>query len=249
MPAGALRRTRPIWTHSHNDYLRPRPLDDAIENGFRSVEADIWLDGGELIVGHDPVAFVGTLQTLYLDPLQRIVDGRGSVYGDGLPIYLWIDIKSREAALRPLLREQLSHYPMLRGPSPMVIAILTGDEESKAAYMKDRREPFACRDSNEVNRSDPPGDASWPWYALRWRDYFDWDGRGEMPRPQRMLLWALVAHIHAGGRMLRFWETPDSEKLWSELLDADVDMLGTDDLPRLRRFLAPPEALATHERP
>jgi len=104
MRAGDQRRTRPIWTHSHNDYLRPRPLADAIENGFRSVEADIWLDGGELIVGHDLLAFVGTLQTLYLDPLQRIVDGRGSVYGDGLPIYLWIDLKSREAALRPLLR-------------------------------------------------------------------------------------------------------------------------------------------------
>jgi len=245
----ALRRQRPIWTHSHNDYLQRHPLADAIENGFSSVEADIWLDGGELPVGHTPVAFVGTLQTLYLDPLQKIVDRRGSVYGDGLPLYLWIDIKAKEAALRPVLREQLSHYPMLQGPRPMVVAILTGDEESKAAYMKVPGDPFACRDSNEVHRVDPPGDASWPWYALRWHDYFDWDGRGEMPRRERILLWALVAQIHAGGRMLRFWETPDSEKLWSELLDAEVDMLGTDDLPRLRRFLARPEPLANLERP
>jgi len=246
--AGALRRARPVWTHSHNDYLQRHPLADAMANGFRSVEADIWLDGNDLLVGHVPLAFVGTLQTLYLDPLQRIVDRQGSVYGDGVPLYLWIDIKSKEAGLRPVLREQLSHYPMLRGASPMVIAILTGDEPSKAAYIQDPAQPFACRDSNEVNRSDPPGDASWPWYALRWHDYFDWDGRGVMPRRERILLWALVAQIHAGGRMLRLWETPDTEALWSELLDADVDMLGTDDLPRLRRFLAPPEALAKVER-
>jgi hypothetical protein len=55
------------------------------------------------------------LAKLYLEPLQELVDRRGSVYGDGLPLHLWIDIKSPEPALRPLLRAQLWRYPMLRG--------------------------------------------------------------------------------------------------------------------------------------
>jgi len=239
-----MRRTRPIWTHSHNDYEQAYPLKDALRYGFRSVEADIWLDGRELRVSHSRVAWVGTLRQLYLDPLQELIDRRGSVYGDGLPIYLWIDIKSPEAALRPALREQLSRYAMLRGPAPMVIAVLTGDEKSKAAYMKDPAAPFACRDSNDLRRTDPPGDAAWPWYSLRWHEYFDWNGHGEMPARERTMLWALVAQIHARGRSVRFWETPDAEELWSELLEAEVDMMSTDDLPRLRRFLDRQQAVA-----
>lgn len=203
------------------------------------MEADIWYHRGELRVSHVPFAFKGTLRQLYLEPLQKLVSQRGSVYGDGLPVYLWIDIKSSKPALRRLLSAQLSRYPMLRGTHPMVIAVLTGDEESKSAYMKDQVPPFACRDSNELQPSDPPGDAAWQWYSLRWHDFFDWDGGGEMPARERTALRALVKQVHAGGRSLRFWETPDSEELWAELLEGDVDMLGTDDLPRLRRFLAP----------
>jgi hypothetical protein len=237
--AETLRAGRLVWTHSHNDYVQRRPLDDALANGFRSVEADIWLDDGDLWVAHYPVAYVGTLSKLYLEPLQKLVNRRGSVYGDGVPEYLWIDIKSHDPALRPLLRAQLARYPMLRGPRPMVIAVLTGDEESKAAYMLEPGEPFASRDSNLLHESDPPGDAAWPWYSLRWRDFFDWNGRGPMPEAERAQLHRMVARIHGGGRKLRLWETPDSEELWQELIDAGVDMLGTDDLPRMSRFLAP----------
>jgi hypothetical protein len=35
--------------HAHNDYEHDRPLFDALSNDFKSVEADIWLVGGELI--------------------------------------------------------------------------------------------------------------------------------------------------------------------------------------------------------
>lgn len=138
-----------------------------------------------------------------------------------------------------MLRAQLSRYPMLRGPAPRVIAVLTGDEEAKVAYMGEPLAPFASRDSLEWHASDPPGDAAWGWYSLRWHDLFDWDGDGPMPERERAALRALVRRIHDGGRALRFWGTPDSEELWGELLDADVDMLATDDLPRLRRFLEP----------
>ena len=34
--------------HAHNDYLHPRPLLDALDQGFCSVEADIFLVDGKL---------------------------------------------------------------------------------------------------------------------------------------------------------------------------------------------------------
>jgi len=39
--------------HAHNDYLHPRPLLDALDAGFTSIETDVWLVDGDLLVAHD----------------------------------------------------------------------------------------------------------------------------------------------------------------------------------------------------
>ncbi len=62
---GPLRRA-----HAHNDYEHPRPLLDALSHGFTSVEADIHLVDGQLLVAHDPIDLdpSRTLESLYLAP-------------------------------------------------------------------------------------------------------------------------------------------------------------------------------------
>ena len=37
--------------HAHNDYYHKRPLLDALSHGFCSVEADVFLKNGRLLVG------------------------------------------------------------------------------------------------------------------------------------------------------------------------------------------------------
>src|SRR5215831_8197157 len=72
-----------IHTHAHNDYEHKRPLFDALEHGFCSVEADIYLVDGKLLVAHNPwqVKPNLTLQSLYLDPLrERVKKNGGRVY-------------------------------------------------------------------------------------------------------------------------------------------------------------------------
>ncbi|TAE61046.1 MAG: hypothetical protein EAZ89_00925, partial [Bacteroidetes bacterium] len=70
--------------HAHNDYEHKRPLWDALDRGFTSVEADIWLINNELYVSHTrPVKpdSLRTLRRLYLDPLaRRVSDYGGAVY-------------------------------------------------------------------------------------------------------------------------------------------------------------------------
>ena len=57
--------------HAHNDYLHKRPLLDALAQGFCSVEADIFLVDGALLVAHERASLDKrkTLKALYLDPL------------------------------------------------------------------------------------------------------------------------------------------------------------------------------------
>src|SRR5437868_14769766 len=69
--------------HAHNDYEHARPLFDALDHGFCSVEADIWLVDGQLLIGHDRKDLKPgrTLESLYLDPLrERTKTNGGRVY-------------------------------------------------------------------------------------------------------------------------------------------------------------------------
>jgi hypothetical protein len=233
-----------VLFHSHNDYEQTHPLYDALKNHFTSVEADLYLKQREIQVSHNGWWGVkGRLRDLYLEPLQKLVNEHGSVYGDGQPFYLWLDLKQGSKELRMKLEELLANYPMLTVFSRdgvrqqgAVIAILTGDRDSKTAYMDQFSIRRTCRDSNHFRPRDPPADNGWLWYSLKWSDYFDWNGRDGMPPPERRRLAELVRTIHEKGRRIRFWNTPETKDLWRELTAAQVDMIGTDQLAQIAQF-------------
>ena len=54
-------------------------VQDALDRGFSSVEADVWLVDGELRVAHDleDTRAGVTLESLYLDPLDELVRQKG----------------------------------------------------------------------------------------------------------------------------------------------------------------------------
>ena len=58
--------------HSHNDYEQRRPCLDAIEARVSSIEADLWLEGDRVLVGHDRGRWHGELAELYLQPLTLL---------------------------------------------------------------------------------------------------------------------------------------------------------------------------------
>ncbi|MBN2327313.1 MAG: hypothetical protein JXR73_09160, partial [Candidatus Omnitrophica bacterium] len=159
-----------IYAHAHNDYEHERPLLDALDNRFYSVEADFWLVDDDILISHNRqenrADYKGTLKELYLDPLQKRVDEKGSVHGDGAPFYLWLDIKDGRDEARPVLHRLLSQYSMLTVFTDEaihqrpVVAILTGDEQSKKAYVVEYTERYACRDG-DYSEDDPPADHRW----------------------------------------------------------------------------------------
>ena len=102
-----------IHAHAHNDYEHKRPLLDALDHGFCSVEADIYLVDGQLLVAHDrsKVKPERTLQALYLDPLrERVKKNGGRVYPGGPECTLLIDLKPRWQTIYPVLRDTLTNY-------------------------------------------------------------------------------------------------------------------------------------------
>jgi hypothetical protein len=70
-------------SHSHNDYEQKEPFNAAYREGFNSIEADVWLVDGKLLVGHDQKGLQTsrTLEVLYLKPLTaRVRQNKGTPY-------------------------------------------------------------------------------------------------------------------------------------------------------------------------
>lgn len=233
------------YAHSHNDYQHERPLLDALDARFYSVEADIWLRSGQVAVSHDSYSSKGLLKELYLDPLQARVDAQGgSVHGDGVQFVLWLDLKDGSYGLRAELEKLLAQYPMFSvftddaestGP---VVAVLTGNDASKKVFVDESGTRRALRDSNNYSPSDPAADNRWRYYALDWPKYIAWDGVAEIPSEERKRLGCLVGDIHQKGKKVRFWAAPFTVEFNAEMIAAGVDFIGTDNPGALAQFLS-----------
>ncbi|MFE6887262.1 phosphatidylinositol-specific phospholipase C/glycerophosphodiester phosphodiesterase family protein [Streptomyces sp. NPDC057694] len=250
---GRPRGPRPLLrAHAHNDYDHPRPLFDALDHRFNSVEADIYLVDGDLLVAHDPVDLdpARTLESLYLAPLAaRVRAHHGSVYrGWRLPLQLLIDIKTEgDATYRELDRQLRRHrglfttYAHGRVHTGPVTAVVSGDRAAGPVIAAQRtRSAFYDGRLTDLGTADP---ASFiPLISDNWTNNFTWLGSGPIPAAEREKLHGIVSAAHAHGQRVRFWATPDvagpeRDAVWSELIAADVDHLNTDDLAGLEAFL------------
>jgi hypothetical protein len=231
--------------HAHNDYEHKRPLLDALEQGFCSVEADIWLSKEELLVAHTPLDLKSgrTLQKLYLDPLRdRVKMNAGAVYKDGPPFYLLIDVKTDATKTYAELSKVLEGYADIltvtrdgKTARKAVTVVISGNCDRDAITRQAVR--FAAIDGRPADLSgDAPAELI-PWVSASWTSLFKWDGTGTMPDEERTRLKEFVANAHKKNRMVRFWATPERLELWKELLAADVDLINTDKLTELREFI------------
>lgn len=248
-------RVEPLaQAHAHNDYEHDRPLFDALDHGFTSVEADIYLVGGDLLVAHDPEDLdpARTLRSLYLDPLRHKVTHGGIYPGHRTEFQLLIDIKTEGettyAALDTLLRSPryrflwtaYRHGHVRRGP---VTAVVSGNRPR--ATMEAQPTRVAFYDGRIADPGDlGPGDDArlTPLVSDNWTTLFDWRGDGEMPADERAELKEIVDTAHAAGQRVRFWATPDAagperDAVWRELVANGVDHINTDDLAGLAAFL------------
>jgi hypothetical protein len=236
--------------HAHNDYRHTRPLHDALDNGFCSVETDVHLVDGKLLVGHavedtDPKR---TLQSLYLDPLRDHVKRNGGCVFPAKrdqSLTLMVDLKTEGGPTYEVLRDALLPYndiltmTFLDGtvnPRPVTV-ILTG-RVPRAWVAREPVRFVACDGILEdlATRPAPALDLV-PQVNAKWDALFTWHGVGAMPKEQQFELRKLAARAHEQRRKIRFWAAPDNPAAWETMFGCGVDLINSDDLPGLRRFL------------
>ena len=236
--------------HAHNDYEHKRPLLDALDHGFCSVEADVYLVEGRLLVAHerDKVTPSRTLQSLYLDPLrERANRNGGRVFRDGPVVTLLVDIKSEAEATYAALREAFKQYADLlctfssgAMEARAVLVIISGNRPRKTMEAEPLR--YAAYDGRPEDLDSPVSSKFIPWISESWGRLFKWHGVGPIPDDEKRKLQEFVSRAHAQERKVRFWGTPDQQEVWQELHDAGADLINADDLAGLQEFLLRPSA-------
>ena len=236
--------------HAHNDYYHKRPLLDALDHGFRSVEADIFLHKGDLYVAHFwlEIRPKRTLENLYLQPLaKRIRDNNGKVYADDTQLLLLIDIKNKGEETYAVLHKQLEKYKdvltrfttkkIVKGP---VLVVISGARPVDT--IKKQTVRYAAVDGRISDLKGQESNKLMPLISSSWGSQFRWTGRGPMPKDERNKLETIVSTAHKQGKLVRFWATydrpgPQRTALWDVLADVGVDLINTDDLEGLQSYL------------
>lgn len=234
-----------VHAHAHNDYEHKHPLSDALACGFCSVEADVHLVAGHLLVAHERFQTrpERTLEALYLDPLrERVRKNGGHVYPGGPEFTLLVEIKGDWRTSYPVLREVLKPYAGMlttfgsgAARTNAIRVIITGHRSKDMFAGESTR--YASLDGDLADLDSGVSSDLIPWISSRWGQSFRWRGAGELPEAEKAKLKAIVATAHQQGRRVRFWGAPDQPVFWAAMLANGVDLINTDDLEAAQKFL------------
>jgi hypothetical protein len=237
--------------YAHNDYANARPLADALTLGYRGAEADVYLVGGVLRLGHDRRA-AGRgppFETTYLRPLRDAAARCGALTATGEPFLLTVELKERSPAAHDTLAALAARYAAVlapaagRGPAarPAVEIVLVGWAPAAGGAATG---PGAL---GRQYRIRAPADtlgaaraAADPAVRLLSVDYGKTAGRwwATAARRRRWLAALRAAKRAAPGRRLRVHNAPVDAGLYRALRAAGVDLIGTKALAASRAALA-----------
>lgn len=220
--------TRNYKLHSHNDYLRNVPFWEALGVGCASIEADVILMDGKLMVAHEKRSIKDgrTLESLYLSPIRQAKE-LGLI--EGFNFHLLIDIKTESYATLDTLMRQLRDYEaLLYSPtkSDGLKIIVSGNRPKVEDYGKYPSWIFFDYQSRNIEPSLPLEKIG--MVSLSFRQFSVWNGKGRIVEAEKEKLIAFIRQVHNIGKEVRFWATPDTKSAWRAFHDLGVDYINTD---------------------
>lgn len=224
--------------HSHNDYAQQNPFTTAYNEQFGSIEADVHLRNGLLLVGHDSADLTPsrTLEKMYLQPLNTYIKKNGGfVYGDSSQhLQLLIDVKTDSVKTLDALVLLLKKYPaVIKNKSVRIV--ISGNRPVESLY--DRYPSFIWFDGR-LNKNYSATALS--RIALLSDDFTNYSNRKEkdpISNSEVKKLARLVNAAHSLHKPVRFWASPDHATAWAVLTKIKVDYLNTDHITGLSDFL------------
>lgn len=224
--------------HSHNDYEKEKPFWAAWEEGFGSIEADVFLVNDRIVVAHDTSQLKRnwSFDSLYLKPLAKCIENnKGAVYRDKKKtLQLLIDLKTPADPLLPKLISQIQQYPSLVN-NPSLKVVITGSRPAPELYTSfpgwvyfDGELSVSYTDA-QLKRIEMLSD--------NFANYSTWKGAGRISAAELETVQAAIKKAHAANKKVRFWNAPDSVNSWTSFISLGVDYINTDKIKPMGQFL------------
>ncbi|MBR0285700.1 MAG: alkaline phosphatase [Bacteroidales bacterium] len=222
---------QPVILHSHNDYNRTAPFWEAYSQHCQSIEADVFLHNGELLVGHEveDLKPENSFLRLYVDPIVRTFRANGGKMWAGSQdrLMLLVELKSATEPTLTEVIEQLEEFPdVFCCPEGVKVAI-TGNTPSKdhfrdypewVGFDGDIRETYTWAQLERVALVSN----SFRMFAKKW------NGKGRMIDPELNAVKDAIAKVHSWGKPIRFWEAPEGTTAYFTFWKLGVDIINTD---------------------
>ncbi len=223
--------------HSHNDYKNSIPFYRAYNDGFGSIEADVYAINGRLLVAHDEeeVTPQRSLKILYTDPLVEKLK-----QDTARRLRLLIEIKKDYTVTLPLVIEELkplAQYLSYSGHPGRLSIVMTGKvppPEVMTNYPDWMMFDLDHLDSTVYTKKQL---AKVALVSLQFSLYSKWDGLSPIEKADVQRLKRIIDTVHALHKKIRFWDAPDVPACWVQLMKLHVDVIGTDHLDELAAFL------------
>ncbi len=223
--------------HSHNDYEQDTPFYKAYNAGFGSIEADIFLVKGKLIVAHD----IGELQKnrsledYYIKPLLAFVEkNKGRPYNDKHRILqMLIDVKSAAVITLDSLIAVLKRFPPLIS-NKTIQWVISGNRPPDSTF--NNYPSFIWFDGILSKDYSSAALQKIVMMSDDFKNYHTFGNDGQVSVTSYKLINAIMK-AHKAGKKVRFWDAPDNASAWLAFMRLGVDFINTDKIDELANFL------------
>ncbi|MFM9908475.1 MAG: hypothetical protein ACKVOW_03965 [Chitinophagaceae bacterium] len=229
--------TAQVKIHAHNDYAKPNPLFDALQKNCYSIEADVFLIKGNLLVAHTykEARRNKTLSSLYIEPIIKLFkNNKGAISADSTyKTSLVIDIKDNGTEV---LKELISIFEPLRfyfdrSVNPAAVQVIVSGDRGPIAAWKDFPS-YIYFDGRPFEEYDQPALDKIAMISDNYFKYLSKSNIGDITK-----LKMVVEKAHSFMKPVRFWGSPDQESVWNLLRISGADIINTDKPADCRAFL------------
>ncbi|MEO6930879.1 MAG: hypothetical protein ABI151_04565, partial [Chitinophagaceae bacterium] len=232
-----------VMIHSHNDYVHAKPFWEAYQADAYSIEADIYLRENNLMVAHasNEIKTGVTLEKLYLEPLTKVILSKMKLKSGGnrsMPVML-IDFKDDYQKVMPVfLAKLLDMQNKLKEQrvDTMPTFVVSGNRPPADSfgiypyYVQFDGRPYELYDKAALSKI--------AFISDQYLKYSSWNGKEAIAPADSATIVRLIQTIHEKGKMLRLWNTPDTELAWKTFREMGVDIINTDQPAICQKFFS-----------
>ena len=233
----------PVLIHSHNDYAQRVPFYQAYAQQVSSIEADVFLHDGQLLVGHDVEDLRAdmTFEALYVEPIVTLFarNGGRAFRDSDQTLQLMVELKSETDPTLRAVAALLGRWPEVFDPEVNPAAVLvavTGRVPAPEAF--DRYPRFLGFDGAWDADYTPEQLERIALISTNFRDFSQWNGKGTIIPAEKERLEQVIDRAHEQGKPVRFWNAPEGTTVYYTFYDMGIDYINTDNPEVCAAFFA-----------